>query len=216
MSKETIPSESTVFAITSFDVTQSDLSEINTETLISGFDLIDEKTQLLKGKVLLEIRKRCHLEGKTLQDLIEDLNMTSSSLLNLSKGQRNRLMNLAEFFNDKRPMNGISVTVAYEISAPRNQNIAMNLYTEAFNKNLTVDDIKILIDRLNKKDEFSSPKLEYVRNVSMSQDAKNILGYVNSMKLGRNAAIKAVKECYTKMIENVKKTPIEGSANRSA
>jgi hypothetical protein len=206
--------ENTMISIKAFEVTQHALSEINTENLISGFDSVGEQTQLLKGKILLEIRKRCHKEGITLKDLITSLGIKHSSLLNLSPAQRNRLMNLAEFFNDERPMSGISVTVAYEISAPRNEKIAEKLYGEAFEKNLTVDDIKVFIDIFNKKK--STTKLDYVKTVSVSEEAKKILEHVNSMNLSGNVAIKALKECYTKMTESIDKSPIDSSATRSA
>jgi hypothetical protein len=207
--------ENTMLAVKAFEVTQHDLSTINTENLISGFDLVGEQTQLLQGKILLEIRKRCNQECKTLRDFVSNLGITSSSLLKLSTAQRNRLMNLAEFFNDTRPMTGISVTVAYEISAPRNESIANELYAEAVNKNLTVEGIKELINILKDKSEKSTIKLEYVRTVSLSEDAKKILEHLNSMNLGEQAAIQALKECYTKMTGNAKKPPIDSTASAS-
>lgn len=211
--EETIMSnENTMLTIKAFEVTEHNLSEINTENLIGGFDLVGEQTQLLQGKILLEIRKRCNQEGKTLRDFVSNLGITSSSLLKLSTAQRNRLMNLAEFFNDTRPMTGISVTVAYEISAPRNETIANELYDEAVGKNLTVDEIREFIRILKNKSEASTPKLDYIKTVSLSEDAKKILEHVNSMNLGEGAAIKILKECYTKMAENAKKPPIDSTA----
>ncbi len=202
-----------MLAIKAFEVTQNDLSEINTENLISGFDSVGEQTQLLQGKILLEIRKRCYQEGKTLRDFVTGLGIKHSSLLDISTAQRNRLMNLAEFFNDQRPMTGISVTVAYEISAPRNEKIAEKLYGEAFEKNLTVDEIKVFIDVLNGKKETT--KLKYATHVTLSEDAKKILEHVNSLNLNGNAAIKALKECYTKMIEAIDNPPIDSTASSS-
>jgi hypothetical protein len=207
--------ENTMISIKAFEVTQHALSTINTENLISGFDLVGEQTQLLQGKILLEIRKRCNQEGKTLRDFILSLGMTNSSLLKLSTAQRNRLMNLAEFFNDSRPMTGISVTVGYEISAPRNEAIADELYDEAVDKNLTVKDIEEFLRILKNKSEESTIKLDYTRTVSLSEDAKKILEYVNSMNLGEHATIKALKECYTKMAGNAKKPPIDSTASLS-
>jgi hypothetical protein len=206
--------KNTVLAIKAFEVTQHDLSKINIENLISGFDSVGEQTQLLQGKILLEIRKRCYREGTTLKDLISNLGIKHSSLLELSPAQRNRLMNLAEFFNAERPMSGISVTVAYEISAPRNEAIAKELYAEAFEKNLTVNDIKEFIDIL--KDKSETTKLDYVRNVTLSEDAKKILAHVRSLNLNENTAIKALKECYTKMMESLDKTAIDITATQSA
>jgi hypothetical protein len=206
--------ENTMLAIKAFEVTQHELSEINTENLISGFDSVGEQTQLLQGKILLEIRKRYNQEGKTLKDLISGLGIKHSSLLDISPAQRNRLMNLAEFFNDKRPMSGISVTVAYEISAPRNEEIADKLYKEAFEKNLTVDEIKVFIDIFKEKN--STVKLKYDTHVKLYEDAKKILEHVNSLNLNGNAAIKALKECYTKMMESLDKTPIDSTATQSA
>lgn len=203
-----------MLTIKAFEVTQHDLSKIETANLINGFDSVGEQTQLLRGKILLEIRKRCYHEGKTLRDFVSDLGIKHSSLLDISTAQRNRLMNLAEFFNDTRPMAGISVTVAYEISAPRNEKIAEKLYAEAFEKNLTVEDIKNWIGIFNDKKETT--KLKYVTNVSLSEDAKKILEHVNSMNLNENAAIKALKECYTKMIEAIDKPPIDSTATQSA
>jgi hypothetical protein len=206
--------KNTMLAIKAFEVTQHDLSKINIENLISGFDSVGEQTQLLQGKILLEIRKRCYQDGKTLKDLILSLGIKHSSLLDISPAQRNRLMNLAEFFNDTRPMAGISVTVAYEISAPRNENIAKELYAEAFEKNLTVNEIKEFIDIL--KDKSETTKLDYVRNITLSEDAKKILAHVSSLNLNGNTAIKALKECYTKMMESLDKTAIDITATQSA
>jgi hypothetical protein len=178
--------ENTMLAIKAFEVTQHDLSEINTENLISGFDSVGEQTQLLRGKILLEIRKRCYHDGKTLKDLILSLGIKHSSLLELSPAQRNRLMNLAEFFNDERPMSGISVTV---------------------------DEIKVFIGIFNDKKETT--KLKYATHVTLSEDAKKILEHVNSLNLNGNAAIKALKECYTKMIEAIDNPPIDSTASSS-
>ena len=72
--------KNTVLAIKAFEVTQHDLSKINTENLISGFDSVGEQTQLLQGKILLEIRKRYNQEGPTLKDLILSLGIKHSSL----------------------------------------------------------------------------------------------------------------------------------------
>jgi hypothetical protein len=206
--------ENTMLAIKAFEVTQHELSEIDTANLIDGFDSVGEQTQLLKGKILLEIRKRCYRDGITLKDLILSLGIKHSSLLELSPAQRNRLMNLAEFFNDERPMSGISVTVAYEISAPRNEAIADKLYKEAFEKNLTVEDIKSWIDIFNNKKDTT--KLKYDTHVKLSEDAKKILDHVHSLNLNGNTAIKALKECYTKMMESLDKTPIDSTATQSA
>ena len=43
--------ENTMLTIKAFEVTQHELSEIDTENLISRFDSVGEQTQLLQGKI---------------------------------------------------------------------------------------------------------------------------------------------------------------------
>ena len=59
------------------------------------------------------------------------------------------------------------------------------------------------------------PELDYTRTLSLSEDAKKILDQIKSMNLGEQATIKALKECYMKVMENTKKPPIDSTASSS-
>jgi hypothetical protein len=90
----------------------------------------------MKGLILLEARSR-FLSNNDFGDWVQSV----PSLCGDGNQIRNRYMNFARYFKDKDRA-GISLTVAYEISAPVNANIADQIYTEALNKNLSVSEIR--------------------------------------------------------------------------
>ena len=116
-----------------------DLKKLSLEDLANQYVEIDRQSHILKGKILLEARSRFSSDkefGKWI---------STHSLCVGSQQSRNRLMHLAEFFGDDRDMNGIAITVAYEISAPVNREKALAVYDEIRGKNVSVKEVKALL-----------------------------------------------------------------------
>jgi len=133
-----------------------DLKGLSLDDLAVRYEEIDRQSHILKGKILLEARSRFGSDkefGKWI----------STQTLCLGSGTqktRNRLMHLAEFFDDdNRDMEGISITAAYEISSPANKEIAEKIYGEVHKKNLSVKEVKALIvDNSEKQDDIEVKK----------------------------------------------------------
>lgn len=199
-------------AITSSLSSSIDLSIEDTSILINQFDAIGEQAQLFQGKILLEIQNRCYQNSKSLKALLEELGMENSTLLLISPAQRNRLINLAAFFTQHRPMTGISVTVGYEISAPRNEKIADQLYQAAVGKSITVQEIQVLIDtfkdKSRKKLETFKPTVSSSKRITMTKDAIEIRKFIRSVNMDDKRAITALYTCYLKMLEELNRPPV--------
>ena len=101
---------------------RNDLSDLTLEQLVIRYEEIDQQSQLFKGLILLEARSRFPSNnefGEWVQSV--------PSLCGDGNQVRNRYMNFARYFKEKE-MLGISLTVAYEISSPVNQEIADTIY----------------------------------------------------------------------------------------
>lgn len=114
-----------------------DLTGLSLDDLIIQFQEVDRQYHLLKGKILLEAR------GRFLSDKEFGKWISHSSWVG-SQQSRNRLMHLADFFRDDHDMSGITISAAYEISAPVNRDKAQEVYEKVHGKNLAVKEVKAL------------------------------------------------------------------------
>jgi hypothetical protein len=112
------------------------LSDLSLDELANRYFEIDTQSRLLKGAILLEARSRFKADIE-FGNWIKGVELFDT----YHRSQLHNLMNLARFFN-QRDMDGISVTVGYEISKPGNADIADKVYQAALNKNLSVAQIK--------------------------------------------------------------------------
>ena len=116
----------------------NDLSALSLDELADRYEQIERQGQLLQGLILLEARNRF----KSDNDFGDWVKMNNGlTLCSTTPQHRSRLMNLARFFKD-RDMKGISITAAYEISAPANADIAEDVYSNILFKNLPVAEVK--------------------------------------------------------------------------
>jgi len=137
------------------------LSKLSIEELALQYIEIDRQSHLLKGKILLEARSRFQSDKEFGQW------GSTHSLCVGSQQSRNRLMHLARFFDDNRDMTGITITSAYEISSPANEDKAAEVYKEVYGKNLPVKKVKELFRGEVKKVVKSRKRttLKYKENV---------------------------------------------------
>ena len=119
---------------------RDDLTSLSLDELAFQFESIEQQSQLLQGRILLEARSRLNSDI----EFGEWVSKHTGTLCSTTRQQRTRLMNLARYFGNK-DIKGISLTVCYEISAPVNEDVADKVYEYALNKNLSVADIKAKI-----------------------------------------------------------------------
>ncbi len=132
-----------------------DLTQLSLDELVKQFIAVNQQLHLLKGRILLEARSR-FISDKEFGQWI------STHPLCVGRQQyRNRLMHLAAFF-DGKDMEGISITAAYEISSPANQDKAERVYEQALGKNLPVKAVQALLSEKVVKDapEIAEPEPE--------------------------------------------------------
>ena len=134
-------------------VERQNLKALSLEELAYQFEEIGQQAQLLQGRILLEAKSRFN----TTNDFGAWIQEQGGTLCAITKQHRTRLMNLAEFFDgDKRKLDRISITAAYEISAPINADIAEEIYEIARGKNLSVAEVKKEIAQIkDSSNEFS-------------------------------------------------------------
>ena len=123
--------------ISNYIENSDNLSDLSLEQLADRFESIEQQAQLFQGRILLEARNRFDSDIKFGEWIIK----IGGTLCSTTRQHRTRLMNLARFFENKELV-GISMTAAYEISAPANEAIADKIYEYALNKNLSVAEIK--------------------------------------------------------------------------
>ena len=116
-------------------VERQNLKSLTLDELAHRFDDIEQQGQLLQGMVLLEARTR--FDGDK-----EFGKWRASSLWACSASQCTRLIQLARYFGNSKPLEKISITAAYEISAPANADIADEIYNYAKGRNLPVAEVK--------------------------------------------------------------------------
>jgi len=131
-----------------------DLTNLSLDDLIVQFQEVDRQYHLLKGKILLEAR------GRFLSDKEFGKWISSHSSWVGSQQSRNRLMHLADFFRDDHDMSGITISAAYEISAPINREKAQEVYEKVYGKNLAVKEVKALLTETVNKEVKRNEKKE--------------------------------------------------------
>jgi len=133
--------------------TNSDnLTTLSLEQLADRFESIERQGQLFQGQILLEARERFKSDNE-FGAWIEN---TGGAIYSTSRQHRTKLMNLARFF-EKRPIEKISISAAYEIAAPINSDIAVEVYEYAKGKNLPLAEIRKQI-AIRKGESLPIPK----------------------------------------------------------
>jgi hypothetical protein len=113
-----------------------DLSSLTLDDLVSQYIEVDRQSHILKGRILLEARRRFP-SNKEFGDW-RSLNFSGR----LPQQTANNLMSLARFFDEfNRPLGNIPVSAGYLISAPKYEDIAEQVY-----KRVLVLDKPSLID----------------------------------------------------------------------
>lgn len=144
------------------NVERDNLSSLTLNELATRFESIEQQAQLLQGRILLEARNRFEsdtLFGQWIQE-------SGGALCACGKQHRTRLINLAKFF-ENRELDKISITAAYEISAPINADIAEKIYEIARGKNLSVAEVKKQITQIkNSSNEFPNTTIENANSVT--------------------------------------------------
>ena len=127
--------ENFIMSDTALDIMTDDLSRLTLNDLATRYIAINMQSQLLQGRILLEARRRLADDGAFGKWIV------SNNLDVGTQQHRNRLVHLATFF-ENRDLDGISITAAYELSAPRNEKIAEKVYEEIRGKSLSVEEVK--------------------------------------------------------------------------
>lgn len=143
------------------NVERDNLSSLTLNELATRFESIEQQAQLLQGRILLEARNRFEsdtLFGQWIQE-------SGGALCACGKQHRTRLINLAKFFENKE-LDKISITAAYEISAPINADIAEKIYEMARGKNLSVAEVKKQITQIKNGSNSISATTENTNQVT--------------------------------------------------
>jgi hypothetical protein len=177
-----------------------DLTSLTLDELADRFDSIEQQAQLFQGRILLEARNRFE------SDIAfgEWVTNVGGTLCSTTRQHRTRLMNLARFF-DSRELTGISITAAYEISAPINEDVADKIYEYALNKNLPVSEIKAQIQIAKGIQPESNLKA-----IDVKSQAKQILDdfkkyvMVGVKKVPQQDAILVLQSCIKQIRADIK------------
>lgn len=132
-------------------VEKDNLQALSLDELAHRFEEIEQQGQLLQGKILLEARERFRSDN----DFGAWIEQAGGAICSTSRQHRTRLMNLARFF-EGRELDKISISAAYEISAPINADIAVEVYEYAKDKNLPLAEVKRQI-AIRKGESLSIP-----------------------------------------------------------
>lgn len=184
-------------------VEQNSLATLSLDDLAMRFVDIGQQAHLLQGQILLEARNRFPSDKEFGQ-------WCTLSLCEGSMQHRNRLMNLARYFKD-REMLGISLTVAYEISAPANQDIADAVYQYTKGKNLKVVEVKEKIAEL--KTQAGIPLISKDEKIELFVLAEDLQTYKdlildNVKNLSSQDAIRVLQSCL-KEFQEKKETHVQ-------
>lgn len=118
-------------------VERDNYSALTLDELAIEYESVESQAQLLQGKILLEARNRFQSDNE-FGAWVESV---GGAICSTSRQHRTRLMNLARFF-DGRELNKISISAAYEISAPANADIAIEVYELAKGKGLPLAEVR--------------------------------------------------------------------------
>ena len=139
-------------------VEKTALQDLSLDELANRLEDIGQQAQLMQGQILLEARSRFAGDREFGQ-------WRASSLWSCSPSQCTRLIQLARFFSESRPLENISVTVAYEISAPANADIADEIYAYAKENKPSVAEIKKQI-AIRKGEKLPLPTKQSEQNLA--------------------------------------------------
>ncbi len=179
----------------SIEYSVSNLSQLTLNELKDQYIAIDNQSQLFKGLILLEARERFS-SNKKFGEWIKSI----QALCLDNQPTLTRYMNFAKYFKD-RDRTGITLTVAYEISAPINADVADKVYQVALNKNLSVAQIKAEIAKakgvvLDSKDE-GNDEVELIPLADISEVMKRIMDDISN--LPKHEAIRVLTMCLKKI-----------------
>ncbi len=176
-----------------------DLTVLSLDELADRYATIDQQSQLFKGLILLEARERFPSNNE-----FGDWVKTIQSLCLDRQEVRTRYMNFAKYFKDK-DRTGISLTAAYEISAPTNEEVADKIYEYALNKNLPVADIKAQIQIAKGVKPESG-----LKTIDVDAQAKQALNdfkkvvMSNAKKVSQLDAITVLQDCIKEIQADIK------------
>jgi hypothetical protein len=115
-------------------IEKDNLQTLSLDELAIRFDEIEQQGQLLQGRILLEARNRFPSDKEFGQWCTQTICLGSQV-------HRTRLMNLARFF-EGRELDKIGISAAYEIAAPANADVAVDVYGYAKGKNLPLAEVR--------------------------------------------------------------------------
>lgn len=177
-----------------------DLKALTLEQLADRFESIGNQAQLLLGSILLEARERFDSDI----EFGEWITNIGGTLCSTTRQHRTRLMNLARFFKGKELL-GISLTAAYEISAPVNSDVADKIYDHALNKNLPVSEIKAQIQiakGMQSEVQINTAAIESPVKKPLSSVKKSVMSSVNGVP--KQDAIKVLQDCIKQLRAEIK------------
>jgi len=119
------------------DTSLNNLTELSNDQLVDQFVSISQQAALFQGRILSELRTRFGNDDRKFGEYI-----STTILSDIPSHTRTRLINLAIFFDVDHPIDGISLSVAYEISAPKNASKAIDIYNKVVGKKISVVDVR--------------------------------------------------------------------------
>ena len=129
------------------------MSKMSLDDLVIAFRKVEVRSDIVKGMVLVEARKRFDSD-RDFGQWVKDNDMAEDS-----QQVRNTYMHVARFFGS-RDTSGISVSVCQEIAAPKNKDVAEKAYQYALGRGLTKSDVIGYINQLRSALlEDKSPRL---------------------------------------------------------
>lgn len=118
----------------------SSLKKLSLDELVLRYKEIDQQSQLFKGHILLEARRR-------FKSNIEFGKWLSVNFTELNSSNTGKLINLAKFFQGDKNLDGIPVSAGYLLSSPNNKDIAEKVYNDIKQKQLKLNEIKKIINQ---------------------------------------------------------------------
>ena len=137
---------------------QDNLKALSLDQLANRFEEIEQQGQLLQGRILLEARERFPSNKEFGQWC------AVHSICVDSQQHRTRLINLARFF-ENRELAKIGISAAYEISAPINSDIAVDVYEYVKDKKVPLAEIRKQI-AMRKGESLPLPTREKIETIS--------------------------------------------------
>lgn len=160
--------------------------------------------------ICIEVKKIAKQEKKTIKEVIDSISF-DGKLKKMSPQHLNKFIRSKDFFNDLRPMNGISATAGFLISAPQNEDIADELYKQVVGKNLSVEAVKVLIAQMRNKKSKVKPTTKKVAVID--DQAQKIIDFVNTLFSDTQTALQTLTTCCVHLNELIKdQTAIEGAS----